>query len=89
MSWESIFTNIGNILKLITMLGPMIDFIEMLFGKIFPGEKSGKEKKKLAMELGRMVVGPDVTEEELSNLVDGYVGLKNKTHEFTHVDQGF
>ena len=89
MSWESIFTNITNILKLITMIGPMIDFIEMLFSKVFPGKKLGKEKKTMAMELGRVVVGPDVTENELSDLIDGYVSLKNGTHEFVHIDQNF
>ena len=89
MSWESIFTNITNILKLITMIGPMIDFIEMLFGKIFPGEKKGEEKKALAMELGRVVVGPDVKDEDLSDLIDGYVGVKNESREFTHVDEDF
>ena len=89
MSWESIFSNIGNILKLITMIGPMIDFIEMLFGKIFPGEMKGPEKKVLSMELGRVAVGPDVTDAELSDLIDGYVHFKNKAGEFTHVNQNF
>jgi len=89
MSWANIFTSIENILKLITLIGPMIDFIELLFGKIFPKEKKGVEKKALAMELGRVVVGPEVTEGELSELIDGYVGLKNETREFSHVDQGF
>lgn len=89
MSWESIFSNITNILKLITMIGPMIDFIELLFGKIFPGEKKGAEKKALAMELGRVVVGPDVYDDELSDLIDRYVALKNGSREFTHVDMNF
>lgn len=89
MSWGSIFTNIDNILRLITLIGPMIDFIELLFKKVFPNKKKGEEKKALAMELGRVVVGPDVTEGELSDLIDGYVGLKNETREFTHVDQNF
>ncbi len=89
MSWESVFTNIGNILKLITMIGPMIDFIEMIFKRIFPGEKKGEEKKALSMELGRVVVGPDVTDNELSDLIDGYVEIKNRTSEFSHVDHSF
>jgi len=86
MSWESIFKNIENILRLITMIGPMIDFIEGLFKKLFPGEKKGDEKKELAMKLGREVVGPYVTDDELSDLIDGYVAKKNETREFTHVD---
>ena len=86
MSWASIFGNIENILKLITLIGPLIDFIEMLFGKVFPGEKKGEAKKVAATELGRVVVGPDVTDAELSELIDEYVWLKNKTGEFTHTE---
>ena len=84
MSWESIFTNIGNILKLITLIGPLIDFIEMLFGKIFPGEKKGEVKKAAAVELGRAIVGPGPTDQELSDLIDGYVEIKNKGGEYVH-----
>ena len=89
MSWGSIFGNIENILKLITLIGPLIDFIEMLFKKLFPGEKKGEEKKAIAMMVGRSLVPPDVTEEEFSDLIDGYVDLKNQTREFTHIDQNF
>ena len=89
MSWESIFTNVGNILKLITLVGPLIEFIELLFRKLFPGEKKGEEKKAIAMMVGRSLVPPDVTEKEFSDLIDGYVDLKNQTREFTHVDTGF
>ena len=88
MSWESIFTNIGNILKLITLIGPLIDFLEMLFGKIFPGEKKGEVKKAAAVELGRVIVGPGPTDQELSDLIDGYVELKNKGGEYVHAGPG-
>ena len=88
MSWESIFTNIGNILKLITLIGPLIDFLEMLFGKIFPGQKKGEVKKAAAVELGRVIVGPGPTDQELSDLIDGYVELKNKAGEFFHAGSG-
>jgi hypothetical protein len=84
MSWANIFASIENILRLITMIGPLIDFVEMLFGKIFPGEKKGEEKKALTVELGRVVVGPEVTDEELSDLIEGYVKLKNRKGEFVH-----
>lgn len=88
MSWESIFSNVGNILKLITLIGPLIEFIENLFGKLFPGEKKGEVKKALVMEVGRVVVGPEVTDNELSELIDGYVALKNKAGEFDHTEAG-
>ena len=88
MSWESIFTNLGNILKLITLMGPLIDFIETLFGKIFPGEKKGEVKKAAAVELGRVIVGPGPTDQELSDLIDGYVELKNKAGEYEHAGPG-
>lgn len=84
MSWESVFISVTNILKLITMIGPLIEFIEGLFKKIFPGEKQGEAKKALAMNLGRVVVGPNVTDGELSELIDGYVDQKNNSGEFTH-----
>ena len=87
MSWESIFTNIENILKLITLMGPLIDFIEMLFGKIFPGQKKGEVKKAAVMELGRAIVGPGLKESELSDLIDGYVELKNKAGEYAHAGE--
>ena len=89
MSWDSIFKNITNILQLITLIGPMIDFIEMLFKKIFPGEKKGEEKKALAMEWGRLIVDPDMGDPELSEIIEAKVIEKNQTGEFTHVDQGF
>jgi len=89
MSWANIFTSIENILKLITLIGPLIDFIEMLFGKIFPGEKKGEEKKALAMEWGRLLVAPDTSDAVLSALIEEEVAKKNLSGEFTHVDQGF
>ena len=87
MSWESIFKNITNILQLITLIGPLIDFIEMLFGKIFPGQKKGEVKKAAAVELGRVIVGPGPTNDELSDLIDGYVELKNKAGEYAHAGE--
>lgn len=84
MSWESIFTNIGNILKLITLIGPLLDFIESVFGKVFPGEKTGVQKKEMALSIGRVFVPPEVTDEEFAELIDGYVDLKNKAGEFLH-----
>jgi len=89
MSWANVFTSIENILRLITLIGPLIDFIEMLFGKIFPGEKTGDQKKAMAILVGRVIIPPEVTDEEFSDLIDGYVDQKNKTNEFNHVDQNF
>ncbi|MDP2362674.1 MAG: hypothetical protein Q8M94_02770 [Ignavibacteria bacterium] len=89
MSWESIFTNIGNILKLITLIGPMIEFIEMLFKKVFPTLKLGKEKKELAMEWGMLIMPPQIGAEELSGMIEAEVLKKNESGEFTHVDHNF
>ncbi len=89
MSWANIFTSIENILKLITLIGPLIDFIEMLFAKVFPGEKKGEEKKALAMEWGRLLVPPEVGDLELSEIIEDEVAEKNKTGEFSHVDHSF
>ena len=88
MSWESIFTNVENILKLITLIGPLIEFIENLFKRVFPGEKTGVQKKAMAMLVGRVFVEPEVTDEEFSDLIDGYVNLKNKSGEFFHTGIG-
>ena len=87
MSWANIFTSIENILRLITLIGPLIDFIEMLFGKIFPGVKKGEVKKAAAVELGRVIVGPGPTDQELSDLIDGYVELKNKAGAYEHAGE--
>ena len=89
MSWANIFTSLENILKLITLIGPLIDFIEMLFAKIFPGEKKGGEKKALAMEWGRLIVAPEVGDLERSEIIEAEVAEKNNSGEFSHVDQGF
>ena len=89
MSWANVFTSIENILRIITLIGPLIDFIEMLFGKIFPGEKKGEEKKALASEWGRLLVAPEVGDAELSAIIEEEVAKKNLSGEFTHVDQGF
>ncbi|MBS3918900.1 MAG: hypothetical protein KG012_14200 [Deltaproteobacteria bacterium] len=89
MSWESIFKNIENLLKLITIIGPIIEFIEMLFGKVFPGQKKGEKKKALAMEWGRLIVSPEVGDEELSAMIEEEVAARNDSGEFTHCPQGF
>lgn len=86
MSWDSIFTNVENLLRIIILIGPLIEFIETLFKKVFPGEKTGVQKKAMAMLVGRVIIPPEVTDEEFSDLVDGYVDLKNKDGEFFHTN---
>ena len=84
MSWANVFTTIENILRLINLIGPLIDFIEIIFKKAFPGEKKGEEKKALAMEWGRVIKGSEWTDEELSGIIEAEVAEKNKSGEFTH-----
>lgn len=89
MSWDLIFKTVTNLLQLITMVGPLIDFIEMLFGKIFPGEKKGEEKKVLAMQWGRLLVGSEVGDEELSGIIEAEVAENNESGKFKHIDQNY
>ncbi len=84
MGWANVFETVTNILKLISMIGPIIDFIEMIFGKIFPGKKTGQLKKEVAMKMAEMATGGKEDPEVLSAIIDGYVEEKNREGVFTH-----
>lgn len=86
MSWESIFKNIANIIQMITMIGPIIEFVETLFKRFFPGKKMGEEKKHLVLRLLGIAVDKSVPDDLLGDMVDGMVAEKNRTGEFTHTE---
>ena len=84
MSWDSIFNNVANVIKLISMIGPVIDFIEGLFAKWFPKAKTGAKKKEAALLIAHTITGGAIPEDTLSEVIDGYVEGKNSAGEFSH-----
>ena len=88
MSWDSIFNNVGNVLKLIIMIGPIIDFLEKLFAEWFPKAKKGSQKKEAALDLARVITGGAIPEDTLSEVIDWYVEGMNKTGKYSHTEAG-
>lgn len=88
MSWDSIFENVVNVMRLITMIGPIIDFLEELFAKWFPKAKTGIQKKNIAMMVARTITGGGIPEDTLSQVIDGYVEGMNSNGEFSHTEAG-
>ncbi|MBM4338991.1 MAG: hypothetical protein FJ110_05570 [Deltaproteobacteria bacterium] len=88
MSWESIFKNIANIIQLITMIGPIIDFVEAQFKRFFPDKKMGSLKKQAVTSQVILMTGGDVPVKIVEEMIDGIVDEKNKSGEFTHTNPG-
>ena len=86
MSWDSIFNNVANVIKLITMIGPIIDFLEGLFAEWFPKAKTGAQKKEAALDLARVITGGAIPEDTLSEVIDGYVEGMNKAGKYSHTE---
>lgn len=84
MSWENVFFYIDNIIRIITLIGPIIEFVEKIFNKIFPGEGKGDQKKEIVMMIARKMLPPDVPEEVVSLAIDQVVDQLNKSGEFYH-----
>lgn len=88
MSWENVFYYIENIIRMITLIEPIIKFIEDLFKRLFPGEEKGGEKKLLVMKIAKILAPPDMPEEIISIAIDEIVKEKNKAGEFFHHKEG-
>lgn len=70
------------VLKLLTMIMPLIDYI---IGKVEQTGKTGEEKKAIAMLALKPVIAmaPEASP-MVSAMVDSAVALKNETGEFNH-----
>ncbi len=86
MSWNSVFSNVENILKLITLIGPLIDWIELLFKRFYPKQKAGILKRLTAISIAKKTLPESVTEDEIGSLIDAYVKNKNDREDinYTH-----
>lgn len=84
MSWESIFKNINSVIQLITLIGPIIDFVEALFKRFFPGQKKGEIKKQVATSAVMLMTKGDTPIDLVEDVIDALVAEKNRTGEFTH-----
>ncbi len=86
MTWDSIFNNVANVIKLLTMIGPIIDFIENLFAEWFPKAKTGAKKKEAALMIAHTITGGAIPEDTLSEVIDGYVQGKNCAGVYSHTE---
>jgi len=84
MSWEVIFENITLFIRLMIMIGPLIEIVESIIGEIFPGEKVGKDKKEVVIKLAIRKLGDEIPVEVISFVIDEYVDQKNKSGQFKH-----